>query len=75
VSFHCVNGTSTVIFVRVQQRFRSALNATFQYPTGGAEAIATARQLLVGESVPKKITLKSRVFTKNSVKQGGEVLL
>jgi ribose transport system substrate-binding protein len=50
------------------------LNATFQYPTGGAEAISTARQILAGEKVPKKITLKSKVFTKDNVKQGGEVL-
>jgi len=50
------------------------LNATFQYPTGGAEAIDTARQILKGEKVPKKITLKSRVFTGENVKQGGEVL-
>lgn len=50
------------------------LNATFQYPTGGAEAIDMARQILAGEKVPKKVTLKSRVFTKENVKQGGEVL-
>jgi ribose transport system substrate-binding protein len=50
------------------------LNATFQYPTGGAEAISTARQILAGARVPKKITLKSKVFTKDNVKQGGEVL-
>jgi ribose transport system substrate-binding protein len=50
------------------------LNATFQYPTGGAEAISTAEQILAGKKVPKKITLKSRVFTKDNVKQGGEVL-
>jgi ribose transport system substrate-binding protein len=50
------------------------LNATFQYPTGGAEAIDTALQILIGKKVPKKITLKSRVFTKDNVKQGGEIL-
>jgi ribose transport system substrate-binding protein len=50
------------------------LNATFQYPTGGAEAIETARQILSGAKVPKKITLKSRMITKDNVKQGGEVL-
>jgi ribose transport system substrate-binding protein len=50
------------------------LNATFQYPTGGAEAIDMARKILAGEQVPKKVTLKSRVFTKENVKQGGEVL-
>lgn len=50
------------------------LDATFQYPTGGKEAIATARQILAGEKVPKTITLQSRVFTKDNVKQGGAVL-
>src|SRR4051812_4486502 len=50
------------------------LNATFQYPTGGAEAVSTARQILAGEKVPKKITLKSRVFTRDNVRQGGDVL-
>jgi ribose transport system substrate-binding protein len=50
------------------------LDATFQYPTGGAEAISAARQIFSGEKVPKKITLKSRVFTKDNVKQGGEAL-
>jgi ribose transport system substrate-binding protein len=50
------------------------LDATFQYPTGGAEAIDIARKILSGEKVPKKITLKSRVFTKDNVKQGGEML-
>jgi ribose transport system substrate-binding protein len=50
------------------------LNATFQYPTGGAEAITLAQQILAGEKVPKKVTLKSRVFTKDNAKQGGEVL-
>ncbi|HEX3602067.1 MAG TPA: substrate-binding domain-containing protein [Lacipirellulaceae bacterium] len=50
------------------------LNATFQYPTGGLEAISTVREILAGEKVPKKITLKSKVFTKDNVKQGGKVL-
>ena len=42
------------------------LDATFQYPTGGAEAIDTALKILSGEEVPKKITLGSRVFTKDN---------
>jgi ribose transport system substrate-binding protein len=50
------------------------LNATFQYPTGGEEAISAARQILAGEKVPKKIPLKSRVFTQENVKKGGELL-
>lgn len=48
------------------------LDATFQYPTGGREAIDTALKLLKGESVPKQITLGSRLFTKENVAKGGE---
>jgi ribose transport system substrate-binding protein len=50
------------------------LNATFQYPTGGAEAIETALKILQGEPVPKEITLGSRLFTKENVAQGGQAL-
>jgi len=50
------------------------LDATFQYPTGGAEAIATALRILRGESVPKKIVLGSRLFDKTNVEQGGKEL-
>ncbi len=48
------------------------VNATFLYPTGGKEAIYTARQILQGQSVPRKITLQSRVFTKENVDRGGD---
>jgi ribose transport system substrate-binding protein len=48
------------------------LSATFQYPTGGAEAIDTAIKILKGETVPKKIVLGSRVFTKDNLSKGGE---
>ena len=50
------------------------LDATFQYPTGGAEAIDTALKILKGESVPKEITLGSRVFDKETIAQGGREL-
>jgi ribose transport system substrate-binding protein len=50
------------------------LDATFQYPTGGAEAIDTALKILRGEVVPKKITLGSRVFDKDTIGQGGRAL-
>lgn len=50
------------------------LDATFQYPTGGAEAIDVALKILRGEKVPKNITLGSRVFTADNVAQGGEAL-
>ncbi len=47
------------------------LGATFQYPTGGSEAIATALKILGGEEVPKAIVLDSRYFTAENVDQGG----
>ena len=50
------------------------LDATFQYPTGGAEAIETALKIFKGESVPKEITLGSRVFDKDNVAEGGQAL-
>lgn len=50
------------------------LDATFQYPTGGAEAIDTALKILQGETVPKEITLGSRVFDKETVAAGGKEL-
>ena len=50
------------------------LDATFQYPTGGAEAIETALKILKGEPVPKEIVLGTRLFDKSSVAQGGQEL-
>ena len=50
------------------------LDATFQYPTGGAEAIDTALKILGGEKVPKEIVLGSRVFDKDNIAQGGAEL-
>ncbi|RYG49407.1 hypothetical protein EON79_01405 [bacterium] len=47
------------------------LAASFQYPTGGKEAIDTALKILKGETVDKKITLSSKYFTKENVKSGG----
>ena len=48
------------------------LDATLQYPTGGAEAIDIALKIFAGEQVPHEITLGSRVFTKENVDKGGE---
>jgi ribose transport system substrate-binding protein len=48
------------------------LDATFQYPTGGAEAVATALQILRGEDAPREITLGSRLFTQENVTAGGK---
>lgn len=50
------------------------LSACFEYPTGGAEAIATALSILNGKTVPKEITLPSRVYTKENIDKGGEWL-
>jgi ribose transport system substrate-binding protein len=50
------------------------LDATFQYPTGGAEAIQNALKILNAETVPKEVTLGSRLFTKENVDAGGEAL-
>lgn len=50
------------------------LDATFQYPTGGAEAIDVGMKILRGEAVPKEITLGSHVFDRANVAQGGEAL-
>ena len=50
------------------------LAASFEYPTGGKEAIDNALRILKGEKVPKEITLRSRVFTPENIKKGGEWL-
>jgi ribose transport system substrate-binding protein len=50
------------------------LDATFQYPTGGAEAIDVALKIFKGESVPKAISLGSRVFDKDNAARGGDPL-
>jgi len=50
------------------------LDATFMYPTGGAEAIDTALKILKGETVPKKIVLGTKKFTKENVAAGGEAI-
>lgn len=50
------------------------LDATFRYPTGGAEAIDTALRILHGAEAPKEITLGSRIFTKENVGAGGEAI-
>jgi len=50
------------------------LDATFQYPTGGAEAIDTAWKILHGEKVPKEIVLGTRLFDRDNVAQGGAAL-
>ncbi len=48
------------------------LDATFAYPTGGAEAVDTAMRIFAGEKPPKRVTLPTRLFTKDNVERGGE---
>jgi len=50
------------------------LAASFEYPTGGKEAIDAALRILNGEKVAKEITLRSRVFTPENIKRGGDWL-
>ncbi len=50
------------------------LAAWFEYPTGGREAIETALAILGGKSVPKEITLPSRIYTKSNCDRGGDIL-
>lgn len=50
------------------------LSASFEYPTGGREAVEAAIEILRGKIVPKEITLPSRVFTKENIDKGGELL-
>ena len=47
------------------------LSASFQYPTGGKEAVEAALKVLNGQTVDKKITLESKYFTPENVKSGG----
>jgi len=50
------------------------LAASFEYPTGGKEAIETSLNILSGQTAPKEITLASRVFTKDNIDAGGQWL-
>ncbi len=53
---------------------QGVLDVTFEYPTGGAEAIDIALKILKGESVDKNIVLGTRVYTKDNVERGGEAV-
>jgi ribose transport system substrate-binding protein len=50
------------------------LDATFRYPTGGAEAIDTALKIFKGEPAPRQIVLGTRLFDKSNVAGGGQAL-
>jgi ribose transport system substrate-binding protein len=53
---------------------QSILTATFYYPTLGPEAIDTALKVLHGEKVEKITKLPTKIFTKENVEKGGEVV-
>lgn len=48
--------------------------ASFEYPTGGKEAVQAALEIFSGKSISKEITLSSRVFTQENIEQGGELI-
>jgi len=50
------------------------IEASFEYPTGGREAVEAACSILNGKSIAKEFTLDSRIFTKENIDQGGEWL-
>lgn len=50
------------------------LDVTFEYPTGGREAIEYALAILQGGEVPKHVVLPSRFYTRENLPQGGEWL-
>ena len=50
------------------------LAASFEYPTGGAEAVQTALEILNGKTVPREVVLPSRVYTQKNVNTGGELV-
>jgi ribose transport system substrate-binding protein len=55
-----------------QYVIQGILDATFLYPTGGAEAIDVALAILNGAAVPKHIVLGTRLFTRENIERGGE---
>ncbi|MBD3413010.1 MAG: substrate-binding domain-containing protein, partial [Candidatus Aminicenantes bacterium] len=50
------------------------LEASFEYPTGGEQAIETALFILNGQKVNKEITLPSKVFTTDNIESEGEYI-
>lgn len=50
------------------------LDATVQYPTGGDRAIQVVMDLIEGKEVPRNIVLGTRLFTRQNVQSGGEVV-
>jgi ribose transport system substrate-binding protein len=50
------------------------LDATFAYPTGGAEAVQVAMDIFEGKTPPKRITLGTKLYTRENVERGGDEL-
>jgi ribose transport system substrate-binding protein len=50
------------------------LDACFEYPTGGSEAIDAALKILKGETVAREMVVPSRVFTQENIETDGEWL-
>ena len=50
------------------------LSASFEYPTGGREAIDIALKILNGGTTEKDIVLSSRIFTPDNLTNGGTLL-
>ena len=53
---------------------QGVLGASFEYPTGGREAIQNAVKVLSGEQLPKNVVLPSKFYTPENIAQGGTTL-
>ncbi len=53
---------------------QGVLGASFEYPTGGREAIQNAAKILGGEQLPKNVVLPSKYFTPENLAEGGATL-
>jgi ribose transport system substrate-binding protein len=58
----------------IQYVKQGLLDATFAYPTGGAEAVDTALKILHKDRVEREIVLGTRIYTKDNVDQGGAAI-
>ena len=50
------------------------LDVTFEYPTGGREAVQYALAILKGGEVPRRVVLPSRFYTAENLARGGDWL-
>jgi ribose transport system substrate-binding protein len=53
----------------IQEVIESRLAATFVYPNCGKEAVETAHKVLTGERVPRRITLKTALITRENAEE------